>query len=184
MLELPLILLQRDDDNGPMRFLGILIIIAIFVIGNLVQWLQKYQEQKRKQDLQRRAQGQAAPPPLQRPTIARPSPRQTPQPRRPAPAPALAQRQATLQRKPQAPPRLPPLPQPARAEPRIAAPAPTPSHDISATEIGAAPTRKEATGRQRGFLRAVLNPQSLKQAYILTELLQPPVALRDARHEP
>lgn len=181
MTMLPHILLAQHNEPNPMRFIGILVIIAIVVLGNLFQWLQKYQEQKRKLEQQRReARAQMPTPPqpasararARAPQPNRPSPR--PHPTAPAsahqPPPAPARR--PVQRKPQAPPRLPPVPQAQTTVPRRA--------EVSTTEIGAsAAAAKQAANTRTEFLRAVLNPRSLRNAYVLSEILQPPLALRD-----
>lgn len=218
MLDLPQILLASNTDDGPFRFIGILVIIAIFIFGNVLQWLQKYQAQRRKLEAQRQATAAAAPQVMQRPTprgASRPAGPSRGIPGRPAPAPSPAPAQprrrgmvmqpsqpstlgahatfvvrklaASLPSVPGAnlPPRRP-VPPPTRPKPaqkgpqhrpEIAQPTQPAGQDITAPQIGA---RAQAAPTRAGRIQAVLNPRSLKQVYILTEILRPPVALRDS----
>lgn len=210
MLALSPILLAQGHDDAPIRFIGILIFIAIFIFGNVLQWWQKYQTQQRKLEAQRQAEAPVARQGTQRPATrklytpalfpklltrfaaqsrpasaprrivgARPAVpvvrqvRSSPPPvpgahgaaRRPAP-PATGRR---------APVQAAAQPRPAMAQP--AQPTPTASQEVAASPIGsrapAAPTRADR-------IRSIFNARSLKQVYILTELLRPPLALRDS----
>lgn len=87
-----------------------------------------------------------------------------------------------------APPLPQPLPKPARAMPPTpTAPRPAPvvrrpavapvQAAVAQAPAAAAPDRLP----RKEFLDALLKPRNLKKAYLLAEILQPPVALRDAR---
>ncbi|MGN6627145.1 MAG: hypothetical protein ACTHLN_11060 [Tepidisphaeraceae bacterium] len=87
-----------------------------------------------------------------------------------------------------APVKAPPLPQPVRAmppAPTAARPAPVvrrPAVAPTPAAVTKAPAAA-ATDRlpRKQFLDALLKPRNLRKAYLLAEILQPPVALRDSR---
>ncbi len=207
MLDLPQILLARNDDDGLSRLISILVIVGIFIFGNILQWLQKYQAQKRKLELQRRTMAPAPPPsqPMQRPMAAKPRPTGPAMRRFGQPAPAhlrpaqavpralAAQRAkvagrpvpilrkltppaplpgAVVTRRPAPPPHLRPAPaqRPVPPQPQVTSPAPAASPESA--------SRPQAARTRATKIQAVLNPRTLKQVYVLTEILQPPVSLR------
>ena len=206
MLDLAQILLAQKSDDSPMRFLGILVIIGIFILGNVLQWWQKYQAQKRKEEQQRQAAAPPAPQAMQRPgslkvsmpslrAIARPTPGQAPRRTIAAQRIKTGQRAIPVVRKPI--PSQPPLPTTHAATRRPAPPPAQPapieteaqsqSHltqhrhaagqDITASEIG---SHAQVTITRANALQSLLKASSLRQIYVLTEVLQPPVGLRDS----
>ena len=205
MLELPQILLAQNDDNGPMRFIGILVIVGIFILGNLLQWLQKYQQQKQKQELQRRAQPPPPPPGIQqqmhqkarRPfglskTMVRPAPPHKPGTREQN----TTQRTATQTRViytarkvvrapgqvPVARRPVPPVPaRPAPAQVRPGTPPPQQAGAPEATAPAPSPRPPATTARTNVLQKLLRSRSAVRQVYVLSEILQPPVSIREPR---
>jgi hypothetical protein len=182
LLNLPHILAA---DDGGAKLLGLIIFGAIWAIGALANWVAK--QQKAQKEAQQREQV--------RRSIEAQRGSATPAARQRAPQAARAnQPRITQTRRPvQAPPRLAPPPVPTRrdiaARGRRAAPpplaaqrrapaaaAPAPVQEVQPTVVtrGKPPSAAGATA-----ISAWLKPATLRQQFILTELLQPPLALRD-----
>lgn len=212
MLDLPQILLARNDDEGPMRFIGILVIIGIFIFGNLLQWLQKYQQQKQKQEAQRRASSPPVAPPSRQPmprqgarTPTLPPSRSATGPRHPGitikrtvvvkRAGATGYAPVTLRRQPpsQAPPPvpgarpaarrpMPPLPQAASASTPIQpqpSPLAPPAQAAAPEAATAVSTPRSSVASRTSALQAALKSRSVRNIFVLSEILQPPLAIRE-----
>lgn len=127
-----------------------------------------------------------APPPIKAPPMPRPKPVQT------APPPLPVRRPKRNRPKVTTSPVRPAAESPIRSDVAeaevitnvVSAPdLPVPKGDISATEIGAV---RHPTSQALGHARAegiakLLTPGNLRNQYILMEILQPPVALREQR---
>ncbi|GEM_PF-5854000 len=203
MLDLPQILLARNSDDGPFRFLGILVIVGIFILGNVLQWWQKYQAQQRKQAPQRQAEV-----PFTRQGMQRPATRKTytpaifpkllgrfsaqappakatgrivgvrralPGERKAIPSPLPVFRAHAAARR-SVPVRRAPVPAAAPPRPETTQPGQVGSQQAAAS---ASSSRTLVTTTRAHALRALFKPRSLQQIYILTEILQPPLSIRE-----
>ena len=199
-------ILAKSDLGGLIVFL---LVIAFWALSAFSNWIKKQQEAIQRNRL--RQMGNAAPPPMTPTRGMPPVPVQNlPRAKPPWRPPAQAQRKAPqAPARVQMPPRQP-QPQARRtpARPRQSAgrvaPPPIPGvapaaglatglamgpatkQDIAATEIrSAAPTSPSATralAANAGTLNRWLRPATMRQQFILTELLQPPLALRERSH--
>jgi hypothetical protein len=184
-------ILAKTDLGGLIIFL---IVLAFWGLSALSNWIKKAQEEAQRQRVRQTiAQANAMTPDVARRNLPRAKP-----PWRPPPVQA--------QRKPAAAPRAPMPPRQAQMQPKRAqarqrqAPArkttpppipvidsvqllPATKQDISATEISStAPTSPSAAhslAANASTLHRWLRPATLRQQFILTEVLQPPLALRD-----
>lgn len=136
------------------------------------------------QQPQQRPRGPMVPPMRTLPPVpqqARPRPAAQPAPRAPLRPPQQQQRQQPKQRKQQR--RVQPAPVAAvELEELPARSAQTPSDFESELSQAGAPTSSARRQAQRGPV-VRLTPQTLRQQFILTEILQPPLALRDHPHD-
>lgn len=163
-----------DSDNGAGKIIGAVIFLAIWAVSAIGSWIKKQQEKQK--------QGHVQIPEL---------------PSRPEGMPTTRKGRSTSQR-PSAsgasrsrPPRIPPIPQRQRQPqiditpdtPRTPIAAPLPSVRQDARPAAANP-QAPATSRPQPSLSAPaiagwLKPRTLRQQFILTEIFQPPIALRD-----
>ena len=196
MLErLSFILAQDDDDVAKIIFGAIAALI--WAVSAFVSWAnKKTQEAKRRaqEDMMRRAAQQPSPsrpapvprpppriaqgiatrhpevllPPAQHPYRQRPPVRQVPMPTapmmRPPPLPPKPKRRA----KPIKAPMPPPLPV-ARMQEEIE----------SAVILDETPVSRRETHQRTSALAQMLTPRTLRNQFVLLEILQPPLALRD-----
>lgn len=198
MIDFPSILAQ-EDSNLPKIIFG-LIFFIIWVLSAVVSWVNKKQQEAKRQrvreELERGARYRQQPPaPPPRPPA--------PQQRRPAPqriAEGIAQRFPDVMLPPAPPPMppqqrrpAPPKPQraPKQAKPRRPAPAPTlpslvetapskqPYVDITQPLPRAKPPSVDAAA-----IAKWMTPATLRQQFILTEIFQPPLALRPDPRDP
>jgi hypothetical protein len=228
----PFILAQDADDWGKIVF-GVIFAI-IWAISGVVSWINKKQEEARRervrQEIERSARVPEPPPvpgaaespygPLRRGPVGEMGPRpgdrdihegfayRHPEVGR-VPAPPMPPRQAPPPRRVPAPARVQQRPQqqsqPGRRSKRRRqgqpAPPPIPSASIPTLELAESSPASTATSPGSALvtdqktaavlpavdartLRRWLNPQTLRSQYILTEILQPPLALRQERHLP
>lgn len=175
---------------GGDQIIGI-IFFLIWVVVLVVSGLQKLGEAKRKREATMRRQMPTTPQPAQQPQHpSRPAPQRAQLP------PRLPQPEHRPQ--PQARPKVPQLPKPAATTMPIPTPAPAlvsapDTRDFSAgaaserafqAEIGSAEQHKARAAKPIVTARQIakgLRPESFRKLYILTELLQPPIALRQDR---
>ena len=204
MLQFPHILLARGDDDGG-GWVGILFFLVPFIlwaIGTIAQKMNQKQAEERRRRLREMMEQsptgmppapmrpEPAPPPPMRPTHVGPMP--VPPPKRPKPAPVSRRVTSTAP-----PPRPKPLPVPPKRAPRqprrpTAAPPDEalilPETPIAVSrpqppiEQDAIVTEKPKSVRAQAILQC-LKPGTLRQQFILTELFQPPLALRPPRDE-
>ena len=180
------------DTEIPGKLIGFLIVAAIYGIGALASWLSKQKKEQdeleRREQIRRAIEAQQAsamgaaqhqhqlrqpPPPPRRIT-----PASTPPTRSTAPPPPLARRvpKAPRRRVP-----VPPIPMAAPVPPVPLEPAEGPSGNVlAATEIGSDDRTRHPAQVAAGAsaIARWLNPATLRQQFILTEILQPPVVLR------
>ena len=208
MLDLPQILLARNNDDGPFRFLGILVIVGIFILGNVLQWWQKYQAQQRKQAMQRQAEAPVTRQGMQQPAARKAytpaifpkllghlaaQPRPVKAPRRivgaqralpvarqaiPRPLPVPGAHATARRPVPPAPVRRAPVPAAAQPQPEITQPGQASGQQVAAS---ASSSRALVTTTRAHALRALFKPRTLQQIYVLTEILQPPLSIREPR---
>ncbi len=173
------ILAESDESNLPKVIFGV-IFFAIWAISAIASAIAKKKEQERRRQVRESIERGPAPPPLPEPTPQRRVPRQPP----PRPAPAT--------RAPVQPKRFPvksPRPVARRAAPSLASsstsevePSSAARAPVAATEISAQPVApsRRSTGVTAGALHLWLKPSTLRQQFILTEVFQPPLALRES----
>lgn len=205
------ILAQNDDGGGTtLKIIIGLVFAGIWVVSQIITAMGKKKDQTSPEDYPvvlppEAPVPQRSPPPRQapprrnpdRPVSERPAPVQYPSPR--VEAPPVKHRRETHQRQRQQakrPPPPPSAPPPRREEPVIrvperiasfepATPSAARAMPQSAQTAGAGMTaarRSPADGpnaTQR--LRAILRPKNLRKEFILTEILQPPLATRPKR---
>jgi hypothetical protein len=177
-------ILSARDDNGMEKVIGFLVVAVIVGINAIIGVIKKRQEQKHRDQvrvqLESSSRSTPAPPPPVRPMRAVIPPAQ-----RPAQAP---------QRTPQVPARTPQMRQRAeqlakqRAPQRVApAPGPVPAEQeetrgvLPETTAAQSPTTSTRVAVNARAISSWLRPSTLRQQFILTEVLQPPVALREPR---
>ena len=192
-------ILADSDVNWPKIIFGVIFVI-IWGISALVSWINKQQQEaKRRQvreQLERSAgrmpQQQQRQPPRQPVRIAEGLAQRFPDvllPPAPMPPPPLPQH-----RRPMPPPRLPAPPKPVRRapkQPRRVTPVqteqlPVLEEDVPLTPIApqgpiVSPTRAAKPAVDAQALANWLRPATLQKQFILTEILQPPLALREPR---
>jgi type II secretory pathway pseudopilin PulG len=178
------------DTEIPGKLIGLLIVAAIYGIGALASWLNKQKKEQeeiaRREQIRRAIEAQQAgamgaaqhqqrqpPPPPRRVT-----PASTPPTRVTAPPPPLSRRVSKAPRR-----RVPPPPPIAAPVPPVPVLAPTegPSSNVlAAMEIGSEERTRRAKTASAGAnaIARWLTPATLRQQFILTEILQPPLALR------
>ncbi len=170
---------------------GALIFFIIWALVAIVSQIQKWQEAKRKQQ-------QSSPPPPPRPALPRPVPlpgtrQMSRKPQRPQ-QPVRTMPKLLAKVLPKAPPPLPPK-TPREARPVVTVEVPRDAYEATArtAELSARMTQtvgtEQATAATRAFqerpaitaqeLSKAMRPQMLRRSFILTELLAPPVGLRD-----
>ena len=195
MLEsFPAILAQADDQDIGKIIFGV-IAALIWAISAFVSWAnKKTQEAKRRarEDMMRRAAQSPPPPPLpaarqriaeglatRHPEVLLPPvpPRQRPHVRQgPVPPPMPTMR-----------PPLSPV-KPKRRPKPVKFPAPPPVPQLrpqeeldAAVVLDEMPMSRRETHQRTSALAAMLTPRSLRNQFVLLEILQPPVALREDR---
>ncbi|HEV2296639.1 MAG TPA: hypothetical protein VGR35_22540 [Tepidisphaeraceae bacterium] len=203
MNDLPNILAQEGSDL-PKYIFG-LIFFVIWVLSAFVSWINKRQQEAKRQrlreELERASRYGRTPAPEPPPTPPRPAPQRIsegiaqrfpevmlppapppmrqqppPQQRRPIPPkPQQSVRRPMKQPKPRRPvlTALPPLPALEEVAPT------TPYVNITQPAARAKPPTVDATG-----IKQWMTPATLRHQFILTEILQPPLAMRPDRHGP
>lgn len=194
---MPLLLIHPlAKGDGVVPFLFVVVWILIIIVSTIQKWQEAQRKRRyREQQMQRPplpAPSSPAPPPVPNPQPALRLPPLPPKP--PAPAPHPQRMQAKPQFKPQhkvakpkAPvpiaPKLPHPPVTAAAEPQ----APEPEMDNASArrmtvEIGLRRAGTSEGGRhaspRANLLAKSLRPRSLRQQYLLTEILREPLGLR------
>jgi hypothetical protein len=189
------------------KFIFGMIFLFIWLVSAFVSWVNKQQQQARQRRL--RLEAEVAARIGHRPTPPPPLARQQPMPQAPASARRPPQRiaEGIAQRFPDVllPPAPPPIPQqqrqrpappppprpaqqrrPAKQQPRRAVPS-LPTQPLVELTPADAPyvnitqpaTRTKAPTVDADAIHAWMTPATLRQQFILTELLQPPLAMRD-----
>jgi hypothetical protein len=176
-------ILADKDDSGT-KLIFFLIVAAIWLISAAAGAIKKKQEELRREQLRSQLETSLPrlPPPVPTPPLAssRVSQPTAVQQRR------NALRQRTTQAKPQARRAAREVPKATFSSAEMSksqgtqletAPALPQSRDLSATEIGS----REAVSRpsMSRALHDLLRPPTLRKQFILTEILQPPLALRE-----
>jgi len=192
--------LAEKNESSPLVFL---IFVAIWVIFSIISAIAKKQEEaKRKRVREQLEMGmpthtQPAPPQPQQPMPQMFQPRmQRPErvaqkPVRPSRVqqrvPVERQRQRAQNRSgprqaPRQAPPPPPIPTHSVVEtiPRMTqmAQMAQAGHDVFATEVGGKPSKQAKTNVNANALNLWMRPETLRRQFILTEILQPPLALR------
>jgi len=206
MMELMLYILAAGDSDPTITILVGAVAVAIWVIGALASAAKKQKKrtggEKSWEDILRDLSGAPprppsapAPPPVprQQPTAApprrveqrpRPAASRPMPPSRPAPRPMPVPQAQPSVRRPKrhpAPVQTPPPPPkaPVTATPPLLA-SPHPG-DVMATEIGSGEARAKAllASPMAVAIAKWMTPAKLRHQYMLTEILQPPLALRE-----
>lgn len=171
MLDFYYILAQRDDnDGGWVKVLFGVIFAIIWAVSALGTWLNKKHEEARRQRLREQLnQGMPEPQaPVRPPTVPVPTHRAPPAPqnRFPKRAPQKRGRAVTT-----------PPPVPVLEEAIPATTSPVTATEISGTKTSGATLPAASAASLARWLR----PETLRHQFILTEILQPPLALREPR---
>jgi hypothetical protein len=172
-LSLPL-LAQNEDPT--MKIVIGLAFAAFWIVAQILAALGKNKEKANRRTNEPLAEAPSpSPPPLRVPRQTNvPRPQQS-QRRSPVEAPPARQRPPKVKRRPPAMP--PPLRAPAvMRSATVAVPAPVEEFDPHATVVA----KPKAADR----VRAALQPASLREHFILVEVLGKPVALRDSNDTP
>jgi len=164
MFKLPHIL--AEDGEGISRIIFAAIFVLIWIVSAIAGAINKKKEERRRREIRET---------IERTTQGSPSAR-VPPPARPAPPRKVAKAPAR---------RPPPLRKPVEEEAIVLEVA---EHgiqrpSIEATEITDGTRRRGRSGTtvNADAIAAWLRPETLRRQFILTEILQPPVALRDDR---
>jgi len=164
MHSLALAILADSDNPGKPVFIAI--VIAIWIIGSIVSSIRKATSSKRIQDekVKMRATRRA----MQLPAVAQN------QPKRPPPKAPLSRK--LVKRRPPPLPAKAPAPPPRQRAPIMMQPAePAPPRQPNNAAARPAPVRTATAAA----LNRWLSPTTMRQQFILTELLQPPITMRD-----
>jgi hypothetical protein len=186
----PLAAILADTESNVIRVLFVVVFLVIWAVSALMSMLAKKKEQERRERVRREIElGRSMPPmqqqmPGQRPPMRPPPqmPRQQqaprPQQQAPRPAPARAQQQPPKKRFPVKTPVTRRTPTPAVTQEyrpaEIAA-------QVERAPIITAPPVRRTIAPTAAALSAWLRPSTLRQQFILTEVLQPPLAMREDR---
>jgi hypothetical protein len=185
------ILADSDDGLGKLVF-GI-IFFVIWGISALASWINKQKEEARRRqvreqlEIREKLEQRVSSEQLEMPArvvLPPPAPRMEPRPpKRPAPVPPMRQK-PKAKKKPQ-----PPVQRPVLIEPVMEAP--TSGISLAGTSATSArieghshtdpqvAPRDASTNADAASIAQWLNPRTLRSQFILTELLQKPLALRD-----
>lgn len=156
MFAMPFILV--DSDTGVPKWLPFAIIMGIWLLGAMTAVFKKSRKSNVNQPQQ---------PPARKPALAG-----TPKPPRPPRQPPKLTAPARAKRKGSATPQLPVQKAPARRE-RMAQQAPPAAPPPVKPRAAAAPSIDAAT------IARWMTPRTLRSQYILTEVFDPPAALRE-----
>ena len=201
------ILAQVDIEINPKLIFGIIFLI-IWGISAVVSWLNKQQQQARRRRIElEMEQAQRIGRMVNRPPPAppQPAPVRRPAPQRisegiaqrfpdvllpPAPPPVpQQQRPRPVPLPPPQPPRQPAPRRQAKQPARRAIPVPPPEPLVDLAPMETAPATVTPIARPKpptvdaGAIRGWMTPHTLRQQFILTELLQPPLGMRPDPHE-
>jgi hypothetical protein len=191
---------QRGDDDGWSRYIFGVLIVIFWLVSAGATWINKKQEEARRQrareqlEMEQSGRSRPKPTPVVVPPHRAPTRRTAEKPQRPLRVPPVTrpQPQRQPQRQPVRPTAKPAAKQPQR-QPRPARFAPPPVRPlpediqplqttrlpVSATELsGDTPPTVTPTSATAASVARWLNPATLRQQFILTEIIQPPVALR------
>ena len=181
MFESHHILAQRtsdDGDGGWIKFVFGGIFFLIWIISALGTWLNKKHEEERRRRLREQLNQGASPAPRSAPTPMAP-PMRVGQPAPPRAPRRFPQRAPKAPRQPAQRARAAPVPPPV---PVAQGASDSPTQSVAATEMS---TLKKggahAPGATATSIARWLRPETLRQQFILTEVLQPPLALRESR---
>src|SRR5262245_24526323 len=169
MIQLLFILAARNDDDGWIKFFFGALIFMFWIISALAKAISKKQEKERRERVRQQLehpQMTSAPKTEKRPVELSPQvAMRVPPPAKPrAPARATPKQRRTSKKPAASAPGFTP---PSVAQPiAVAAPAPT----IIKPQPAIAPAMS---------IRRWLTPATLRQQFVLTEILQPPKALRE-----
>jgi hypothetical protein len=174
--------LARGEDQLIQIILGA-VFAAIWVIGALLNAMRKKPASRRQQDekswqeiLRDLAGEKPSPPPAPSPPPIEQRRQNRPQPV-PQPIQSRPQRPGKIKKQPKRKPAPPPVPVIQRP---LAQPAMDAATEIlTAGEIGS--EKKPTAISPASALSRLLTPENLHRQYILTEIFQPPLALRDNR---
>jgi hypothetical protein len=183
-------ILARGEDDAVKIIFGIIVVVVWIVSAIASQLKKQKQQQKKEADWERilREQTQGTPPQSQQqtPPVLRPQPQRTvppPTPSRPRPVPQAKKRSVPKQRP--SPPRPVSRPQspPPRQVPAMARTEESDTHAVLTRQAPAAPVQplRPPPSLTTESLARWLRPATLRQQFILTEILQPPLSLRDQR---
>jgi len=164
MLNILALRLLAEDDVG--KIIGGAVVFLIWIIGAIASAVKKHQEK------QRQMQRQGHVPPVER-AERRPPERQVILQERPFESmrrPTNRPKPSRHQRKAVRPVPLPPEPEP----PQVLRPAPP------LPPVQVAPRRAAAVGVSAAAIHQWLRPSTLRSQYILTEVLRPPLSLRES----
>jgi len=165
------ILAARGDDGGLEKFIGFVVVALIVGINAIIGAIKKRQEQKHREEVRQQIKRTPRPqetPPVQpmRVIVPPPVPQQRLQIRQ------RAQRAAKKRQQQQPAPPPPPVPVEVEA-PRANSPETAPT---------VSPTAGKRVAVNAAAIANWMRPATLQKQFILTEILQPPVALREPRY--
>src|SRR5262245_46751662 len=153
------LLAARSNDGG--WIIG-LIVVGIWLISAIINAVNRLQQEQQRRQLRSQLEQTVIPPArMQQKTQVR----ELRQKREP-----ISRRQPV---KSIAPPALP-------VTPRVSV-APATKPDVSATEIRSVSASRPGTSATAVALHGWLQPKTIRQQFILTEILHPPLALREPR---
>src|SRR5579884_3023190 len=177
MLTTPSIILSASDDHVITKLIPFIFIMVIWGISAVASAVKKAQEESRRRQMRAKLTSVQRPVPV-RPVAVIPAPRTT----------ARAKVVSRLSARPKAAPkRLPAARSVAAVRPPVQSPAAPPAPPAKPArpattlrESSAQPAaqRKVAAVSAAGLSRW-LRPATLRQQFILTEILQPPLSIRD-----
>ena len=180
-----MIYVMAASDSDPVKVIFGIIVFVIWALSSLASNAnKKAEEEKRRRFRETMERDQSPLPPFPvapaaERTSSAPQPPvmmrrlDLPVPQRPLPKAKVPQRLIKSRKKVAGPPPLrTPIPLPATPAP---APSPTPTDVIQSPTVAAA----QASAATAASLRAWLRPATMRQQFMLTEVLQPPLALRE-----
>jgi hypothetical protein len=185
-----------DNESNIVKILFGAIFLVIWAVSALMSMLAKKKEQERRERVRREIElGRSLPPMQQMPGPMAPPPMRSPHAPQAPPVRGKPPRPAPL--RPAPPPRVQQQPKKRfpvkaptsrRAQPVPVAPEARPSDARTVVESAPAPRAIEAPARRgssptAAALHAWLKPDTLRKQFILTEVLQPPLAMRNTAHE-
>ena len=179
--------LATDTDHVITKLIPFVIILIFWGISAVASAVKKVQEDAKRRQVRQQLMARSAAPPLPPVPMARPAPQPARRMAAKVPLSKLAPQRRQTKKPPSLPiPVAPPVP-PAQHKRSTSARGPLspmgPDAPVT-TLLGSltsptAPARAQAPAANSVSLARWLRPKTMRQQFILTEILQPPLALRD-----